>query len=90
MEIYSELNSQNKIIISTIKAQRLIEKRCVVFLTNMVQDKSTKVTISDVLVVKEFPNVFLDELTLSLKREVESKYYLALNSKQRQPIKCHL
>ena len=51
-------------IISTLRAQHLLASGCLGYLVNMVdKEKEAKVTLEEVLVIRECLTVFLDDLT---------------------------
>ena len=49
-------------LISSIKAYRLIQKGCRGYLCSILRGQNGNVSLSDILVVNEFPDVFPDEL----------------------------
>ncbi|XP_071740780.1 uncharacterized protein [Rutidosis leptorrhynchoides] len=64
-------------LISMMKAKKSLAKGCESFLAYVIDAKKEKKTISDILVVSDFPEVFPDELPgLPLVREVEYKIEL--------------
>ena len=59
-------------VISTLEAKRLLHKGCEAYLAHMIDKSSSKVTLDNVLVVCEFSNVFLEDLSgLPPDRELE-------------------
>ncbi|GJT27049.1 putative reverse transcriptase domain-containing protein [Tanacetum coccineum] len=64
-------NSQLKIV-SCIKAQKYIEKGCELFLAQVTEQESEEKRLEDVPVIRDFPEVFPDELPeLSPPKQVE-------------------
>ena len=59
-------------VISAMQARRLIRKGCETFLALILDSKRGQVDVEKIPVVKEFPNVFLEELPgIHLEREVD-------------------
>ena len=59
-------------IISTMAAQRMLRKGCQGYLAFVVDRRQEGTRLEDIPIVKEFPNVFLDDISgLPLDREVE-------------------
>ncbi|KAA0041496.1 putative Retrotransposon protein [Cucumis melo var. makuwa] len=59
-------------LISVLKAEKLLRKGCTAFLAHIIVVQKEKLKPEDVSVVKEFLNVFPDDLSgLSLDREIE-------------------
>ena len=56
-------------IISAMQARCFLKKGCEAFLALVLDSKRGQVNLEDISVIKEFPDVFLDELpSLSLER----------------------
>ena len=67
--IRRELSSN---IISAMAAQRMLRKGCQGYLAYVVETKKEGILVDEILVVREFPDVFPDDITgLPLDREVE-------------------
>ena len=49
-------------VISVLEGKRLLYKGCKAYLAHMVDKSSSKVTMDSVPIVREFPNVFLEDL----------------------------
>ena len=59
-------------VISTMQAHRFLKKVCEAFLALVLDSKRGQVKLEDISVVKEFPNVFAEELPgLPPEREVD-------------------
>ena len=59
-------------VISTLEAKRLLHKGCEAYLAHAVDTSNLKVTLENVLIMREFSNVFLEDLPrLPLDRELE-------------------
>ena len=59
-------------IIFAMQARRFIRKGCEAFLALVLDSKRGQVNLEDIPVIKEFPNVFFEELSgLPLEREVD-------------------
>ena len=59
-------------VISALEAKRLLHKGCETYLAHVINKSSSEVTLDNVLVVCEFPNVFLEDLSgLPPDREFE-------------------
>ncbi|KAI3792884.1 hypothetical protein L2E82_06775 [Cichorium intybus] len=70
--VYGERSKHVPSIISVAKARRCIRKGCVSFLAYVMTEDKVKQTYKDIEVVKEFPEVFPDELPgLPPERQVE-------------------
>ncbi|KAI3778829.1 hypothetical protein L2E82_08214 [Cichorium intybus] len=70
--VYGERRTHVPSIISVAKARRCIRKGCVSFLAYVIIEDKVKQTYKDIEVVKEFPEVFPDELPgLPPERQVE-------------------
>ena len=68
-------------MISISKAKRLLLKGYEAYLAHKVDKSSSKVTLDSVLVVREFSNVFLEDLpSLPPKRELEFRIELLSSS----------
>ena len=58
-------------VISTMQARRFLKKGCEPFLALVLDSKRGQVNLEDIIVIKEFPDVFPEELPgLPLEREV--------------------
>jgi hypothetical protein len=59
-------------IISGMVARKLLKKGCTTYLAYVINSKKGKIGLSDISIVREFPDVFSEELLgLPLEREVE-------------------
>ncbi|XP_050941530.1 uncharacterized protein LOC127149710 [Cucumis melo] len=59
-------------VISALKANKLLTKGCTVYLVNVIDTHVSKLKLEDILVVREFPDVFPEELSgLPPDREIE-------------------
>nr|GEV85582.1 hypothetical protein [Tanacetum cinerariifolium] len=59
-------------VISCIKARKYVERGCHLFLAHVMESKSKEKRMEDVLVIRDFPEVFLEELPgLPPSRQVE-------------------
>ena len=68
-------------VISTIVAKKLLCKGCEVYLAHIVAKSTLEITLDNVLVVQEFPDVFLEDLLgLRLEREFEFEIKLLPSS----------
>nr|GEV16475.1 reverse transcriptase domain-containing protein [Tanacetum cinerariifolium] len=68
-------------VISCIKARKYIEKGCQLFLAQVTEKEPTKRRLEDVPLIRDFPEVFLDDLSgLSLPRQVEFRIELVPGS----------
>ena len=65
-------------LISSMQARRLIQKGNHAFLCSVVDTRISLLSLEDIHVVQEFPDVFLDELSGSLV-DREIKFYIDLN-----------
>ena len=50
-------------VISALKTKRLLHKGCKAYLAHVIDKSSCEVTVENVPVVSEFPNVFLEDLS---------------------------
>src|SRR5262249_45402946 len=67
-------NRSSRVLISCLKAHRMMGKGCEAFLASVVvtPDKESSRTVADIEVIREFPDVFADDLPrLPLSREVD-------------------
>ncbi|KAL8260217.1 hypothetical protein R6Q59_028170 [Mikania micrantha] len=62
LEVRGDQAKRSVKIISCIKARKCLQKKCVVFLAHMMEKQKDKIKIQDVPVVKEYPEVFPDDL----------------------------
>ncbi|GJR95233.1 putative nucleotidyltransferase, ribonuclease H [Tanacetum coccineum] len=70
--IEGDRNSSRLKIVSCIKARRYIEKGCELFLAQVTEQESMEKQLEDVLVIRDFPEVFPEELPgLPPPRKVE-------------------
>nr|GEZ05323.1 putative reverse transcriptase domain-containing protein [Tanacetum cinerariifolium] len=68
-------------LISYIKTKRYISRECQVFIAQVIEKKSNQKRLEDIPVVREFPEVFLEELPgLPLVRQVEFQIDLILGA----------
>ena len=59
-------------VISSMQAMRLMRKGCETFLALILNSKRCQVDVEKILVVREFPNVFPEELPgIPFEREVD-------------------
>ena len=59
-------------VISAMQARRLLRKRCEAFLALVLNFKRGQIELENILVVKDFPNVFPEELpSIPPEREVD-------------------
>jgi len=58
-------------LITVIRAQKLLKWGCEGYLCNVVETKTPEVSLRNIPVVQEFPNVFPREMGMPLTREVE-------------------
>ena len=49
-------------VISALEAKRLLHKGCEAYLAHVVDKSTPKVALDSVLIVREFPNVFSEDL----------------------------
>ena len=64
-------------VISALEAKRLLHKECKTYLTYVVDKSTPKITWDSVLLVREFPDVLLEDLLgLPLDRELKFKIKL--------------
>jgi hypothetical protein len=67
-----ERNVISNCIISVMAARKMIKKRCEAYLAYVLETKKEDIQVSNVPIVREFPDVFPDELPgVPLEREVE-------------------
>ena len=60
------------LVISAMQARRLLRNGCEGYLASVRDTRETELKLEDILVVKDFPNVFPEELPgLPLDREIE-------------------
>jgi hypothetical protein len=77
-----ERDSERFMIISQMKARKCVEKGCVAFLMFAVEKPKKELRLEDMDVVREFPDVFPDELpSLPSSRELEFKIDLIPGAK---------
>ncbi|KAD4180415.1 hypothetical protein E3N88_29006 [Mikania micrantha] len=62
LEVKGDQAKRSVKIISCIKARKCLQKRCMVFLAHVVEKEKDKKKIQDVPVVKEYPEVFPEDL----------------------------
>ncbi|KAD2805410.1 hypothetical protein E3N88_38787 [Mikania micrantha] len=62
LEVRGDQAKRNVKIISCIKARKCLQKKCIAFLAHVVEKDKDKKTIQDVPIVKEYPEVFPDDL----------------------------
>lgn len=68
-------------MINIVKARKILSKECIGFLTHMVSEIESSLSIEETLVVKEFLVVFSIELSgLAPKREIKLSIELVLNT----------
>ncbi|KAA0039475.1 Gag protease polyprotein-like protein [Cucumis melo var. makuwa] len=61
-------------VISALEASKLLRKGCTVYLANVIDTQVSKLKLEDIPVVREFPDVFPEELSgLPPDREIESQ-----------------
>ncbi|KAL4016686.1 hypothetical protein IC575_024343 [Cucumis melo] len=66
-------------VISTLKASKLLRKGCTAYLANVMDTQISKLKLEDIPVVREFPDVFPEELSgVSPDREIEFSIDLVL------------
>jgi hypothetical protein len=59
-------------IILVIATRKLLKKGYTTYLAHVINSENGKIRLFDILIMREFPDVFLEELPgLPLKREVE-------------------
>nr|GFC36445.1 putative reverse transcriptase domain-containing protein [Tanacetum cinerariifolium] len=74
-------------IVSCIKAQKYIENGCEIFLAQVTKQRSREKRLEDVLVIRDFPEVFPDELPrLPPLRQVEFRIDLIPGA---APVQAH-
>ena len=72
MVFKGEIISNFSNIISVMDARKLLKKGCTTYLANLINLKKGKIRLSDIPIMREFPNVFPEELLgLPPKSEVE-------------------
>ena len=72
MIVYGDKSGENLRIISCIKAQKYLHKKCQAFLAHVVDKNKEAERIQDIPEVRDFPDVFPEDLTgLPPKRQVE-------------------
>ena len=72
MIVYGDKSGENLRIISWIKAQKYLHKKCYVFLAYVVDKSKETKKIQDIPEVRDFPDVFPDDLPgLPPNRQVE-------------------
>jgi len=72
MVLKSERNSNFTNIISVMAARKLLKKGCTTYLAYVINSRNGKIEPSDIPIMREFPDVFPEELPgLPLEREVE-------------------
>ncbi|KAD5508032.1 hypothetical protein E3N88_15735 [Mikania micrantha] len=62
LEVRGDQAKRNVKIISCIKARKCLQKKCIAFLAHVVEKEKDKKTIQDVPVVKEYPELFPEDL----------------------------
>ncbi|KAL0548985.1 hypothetical protein IC582_013464 [Cucumis melo] len=68
-------------VISALKASKLLRKGCMTYLAHVIHTQSSKLKLEDILVVREFLDVFPKELSkLSPNREIEFSIDLVLGT----------
>ena len=69
------------IVISDMQARRLMRKGCETFLALILYSKRVQVDVEKIPVVREFPYVFLEELSgIPLEREVDLSIEVVLGT----------
>ena len=59
-------------VISALQATNMLKKGCIGFLTYMINSEATNEKLEDISIVKELPNIFLEELpSLPLDKDIE-------------------
>ena len=77
MVIYGDRSNRKSSIISLAKARRCVRKGCQSYLAYVIDAKKEKKSMDDIAVVREFPEVFPDDLTsLPPERQVEFQIHL--------------
>ncbi|KAD2393961.1 hypothetical protein E3N88_40938 [Mikania micrantha] len=61
-EVRGDQAKRNVKIISCIKARKCLQKKCIAFLAHVVEKDKDKKTLQDVPIVREYPEVFPDDL----------------------------
>ena len=70
--IHGEKHDTPLRIISCLKARKFLRKVCVAFLAHVVDKEAEEPKLEDILVVREYPEVFPEDLPeLSPQRQVE-------------------
>ena len=68
-------------VISALDAKRLLHNGCETYLAHMIDKSSSEVTLDNVPIVFEFPNIFSEDLSgLPLDKELEFGIDLLLGS----------
>ena len=68
-------------VILAMQAQRLLRKGCEAFLDLVLDSKRGQIELENILVVKDFPDVFLEELPgIPLQREVDLSIEILLGT----------
>ena len=77
LEIHGDQAKRSVKIISCMKARKYLRKQCITFLAHVVEKDKKATKIQDVPVVKDYADVFLDDLPgLPPKRSVQFRIYL--------------
>ncbi|KAJ9545125.1 hypothetical protein OSB04_024832 [Centaurea solstitialis] len=75
--VYGTKRNRSTSLISVIKANRCIRKGCVWFMAYVVDSGKDKLEVKDVEVVRDYPEVFLEDLVnLPQDREIEFRIHL--------------
>ena len=64
-------------LISTLKAKRLLHKSCEAYLANVIDTSTPEVTLKSMPIVREFSDVFLEDLP-GLPPDWELEFYIDL------------
>ena len=68
-------------VISTMQARRLLRKGCEAFLTSVLDSKRGQIELENIMVVKDYPDVFLEELPgIPPEREVDLSIEILLGT----------
>ncbi|KAF3776273.1 hypothetical protein EJ110_NYTH48690 [Nymphaea thermarum] len=78
----------DKIMVSALKAKRLVENESVAFLVNVLTNETKSVRLQEVAVVSEYPDVFPEEL--SAIRGGGLMESLLVDTTRRHPLESHL
>ena len=79
-EVHNTESKQSLGIISIMNARKTLRKGCKAFLAHVVDAEKEKIKLDDIPIVKEFSDIFLDELPeLPLERDVEFKINIMKN-----------